>query len=143
MWSWQVDTWFACSVGLAAVIGFPIKLLCASTGPEDLTRDAAESDETLRRRFIAENLQVLQSFSADLLPLMLQVYGGTVMSQVGDQGVTHLLLITQWYLHSRASGGLTVQMLVVDRLFCLHCHAFSACRCQICGLPNKRLACSR
>ena len=35
----------------------------------------------VRRRFIRENPDVLQRFSADLLPLMLQVHGGTVMAQ--------------------------------------------------------------
>ena len=35
----------------------------------------------MQRRFIRENLDVLQRFSADLLPLMLQVHAGTVMAQ--------------------------------------------------------------
>ncbi len=34
-----------------------------------------------RRRFIADNMDLLQGFSADLLPLMLQVHGGTVTAQ--------------------------------------------------------------
>ena len=41
----------------------------------------ASADEVARRRFICDNLDLLQSFSADLLPLMLQVHGGTVMAQ--------------------------------------------------------------
>ena len=40
------------------------------------------SDEALRRRFVRENPDMLKRFSADLLPLMLQVYGGTVVAQV-------------------------------------------------------------
>jgi hypothetical protein len=40
------------------------------------------TDASLRLRFIQDNPELLRQFSTDMLPLMLQVYGSTVLPTV-------------------------------------------------------------
>ena len=44
--------------------------------------NAAEKEQCLRTLFLQEHPDTLQRFTADLLPLLLQVYGSTVLEKV-------------------------------------------------------------
>lgn len=48
----------------------------------DESGSAAEKEDCLRTRFLQEHPETLQRFTADLLPLLLQVYGSTVLDKV-------------------------------------------------------------
>ena len=47
----------------------------------------AEKEECLRTRFLQDHPEALHKFTADLLPLLLQVYGSTVLEKVRLWGV--------------------------------------------------------
>ncbi len=48
----------------------------------DESGSAAEKEDCLRTRFLQEHPETLQRFTSDLLPLLLQVYGSTVLDKV-------------------------------------------------------------
>ncbi len=48
----------------------------------DDSGSAAEQEDCLRKRFLQEHPETLQKFTSDLLPLLLQVYGSTVLDKV-------------------------------------------------------------
>ncbi|KAL0044182.1 hypothetical protein WJX82_003026 [Trebouxia sp. C0006] len=51
----------------------------------DESGSAAEKEDCLRTRFLQEHPETLQRFTSDLLPLLLQVYGSTVLDKVRNQ----------------------------------------------------------
>ncbi len=48
----------------------------------DESGGAADKEDCLRTRFLQEHPETLQRFTSDLLPLLLQVYGSTVLDKV-------------------------------------------------------------
>ena len=48
----------------------------------DESGSAAEKEDCLRTRFLQEHPETLQRFTSDLLLLLLQVYGSTVLDKV-------------------------------------------------------------
>ena len=48
----------------------------------DESGSAAEKEDCLRTRFLQEHSETLQRFTSDLLLLLLQVYGSTVLDKV-------------------------------------------------------------
>lgn len=52
------------------------------SGATEIDADAAPTSAQLRVQFIRENPELLRSFASNLLPQMLQVYNGSVVSQV-------------------------------------------------------------
>ena len=48
----------------------------------DSSSDAANPDATQRRQFLSNKLDLLDTYDEDILPLLLVVYQGTMVSQV-------------------------------------------------------------
>ena len=48
---------------------------------------AVEEQQCLRTRFLQDHPEALHRFTSDLLPLLLQVYGSTVLEKVGSSSV--------------------------------------------------------
>ena len=60
-------------------------------GPEE-RGSAAEKEQCLRTRFLHDHPDALHKFTSDLLPLLLQVYGSTVLEKVRSLGAWDVLL---------------------------------------------------
>lgn len=56
-------------------------MLADCKGADD-SGSAAEKEDCLRTCFLQEHPKTLQRFTSDLLPLLLQVYGSTVLDKV-------------------------------------------------------------
>ena len=58
------------------------QLMMPSLDGAEEPSNAQSSDILIRRRILADNPDLLEQFSRDVLPLLLQVYGATVVAQV-------------------------------------------------------------
>ncbi|KAL0023887.1 hypothetical protein WJX79_004926 [Trebouxia sp. C0005] len=70
----------------------------------DESGSAAEKEDCLRTRFLQEHPETLQRFTADLLPLLLQVYGSTVLDKVRNQCLATVTKIIH-FSEPKALGG--------------------------------------
>ncbi len=57
-------------------------LCCSGASEIEVDPDSGPTSARLRVQFIREHPELLQTFAANLLPQMLQVYNGSVVSQV-------------------------------------------------------------
>lgn len=55
---------------------------CADCKGAEEGGSATEKEQCLRTRFLQEHSEALHKFTSDLLPLLLQVYGSTVLEKV-------------------------------------------------------------
>ena len=82
-------------------------MVCADCKGADASGDTAEREECLRTRFLQQHPETLQKFTSDLLPLLLQVYGSTVLDKVQPDcsATTAKRCTLLWHtLHCHAQG---------------------------------------
>ena len=83
-------------------------------GAVGIGADAGPTSAQLRVQFIRENPELLQTFAANLLPQMLQVYNGSVVQQVCSLSPSLLLQVEGCLKGPPLSGALQRHACIVD-----------------------------